>query len=71
MPVSVKKNKGENSQRIVYRFIKAAKKSGVLLEVRKRMYRRRQPNDTKRRASALHRLDKQKEYQELKLWGKA
>jgi len=68
--VTIQKLKGENTQRVVLRFIKAAKKSGIALEVKKRMFRDRPLNETKKKLSALHRLKKQKEYQELKKWGK-
>ncbi len=68
--ITVQKLKGENPQRAVLRFIKATKKSGVILEVKKRMFRDRTLNETKKKLSALHRLKKQKEYEALKKLGK-
>ncbi len=68
--IEVEKNKGENPQRAVYRFIKATKRSGLLLEARKRQYYQRPPNDRKQKDSALHRMEKQEEYEELKRWGR-
>lgn len=68
--ITIQKLRGENPQRAVMRFIKAAKKSGVILEVKKRMFRDRPVNETKKKLSALHRLKKQKEYEQLKKWGR-
>ncbi len=68
--VQIEKNSGESPQRAVHRFIKATKRSGLLLEARKRQYRRREPNKRARKESALHRMEKQEEYEELKRWGR-
>lgn len=68
--VIIRKEKGENPQRVVFRFTQALKKSGVLFEARKRMFRDRVVSNSKRKASAMHRLQKKKHYQELARLGK-
>ncbi len=68
--LTVQKLKGENPQKTILRFIKATKESGIILEAKKRMFRDRKINETKKKLSALHRLRKRQEYEELKKWGK-
>ena len=45
------------------------KQSGVLIESKKRRYYKRTVNKTKRKASAIYRSGKKKEYEELKKKG--
>lgn len=59
--IEVKRARGENPQRVVARFIRATKKSGILIETRRRMFRRRPLNEFKKKRSALHRLLKKAE----------
>jgi ribosomal protein S21 len=68
--VEVRKMKEENPQRLIQRFIQASRRSGILLEKRKRLFRDRVVNETKKKESALHREKMKKIYEELKKWGK-
>lgn len=70
MPLKVEKQSRETSQSLIYRFTKKIRKSGILLEVRKRMFKRREKSKQLKKRSALRREQKKKEYKELKKLGK-
>lgn len=53
--VEVKRREGESSNALLYRFMTKVKRSGVIMEMRKRRFRDRAINRMKRRASAIHR----------------
>lgn len=63
--LEVKKQPKETTQRVVARFIQAVKKSGILIEAKKRMFRERPLSKFKKKKSALHRLKKKAEYERL------
>ena len=70
MPLKVEKQSRETSQSLIYRFTKKIRKSGILLEVRKRMFKQREKSKQLKKRSALRREQKKKEYKELKKLGK-
>ncbi len=69
MPITVKKKESESAGSLVFRFIKKVQQSGVLLEAKKRRFKKRAPNSRTRHVSALHRLAKKKEYDKKKKEG--
>lgn len=70
MPVRIIKQKKENSQDVAKRFIKAVKKSGVLLEMRKKAYRKRVKSRNLQKRAALVRIASREKYEMLKKLGK-
>jgi ribosomal protein S21 len=64
------KTQKETSQSLVYRFTQAVKKSGVLVEARKRKFNERTPSKNIQKRKAIIREDKKKEYLKNKKLGK-
>ena len=54
MPITVKKRKGENLNSFLSRTFKVIKKSGILLEARKRKFYTSKPSKRTEKSSALH-----------------
>lgn len=54
--VEVKRRKGESFESLLRRFSRRVQQSGKMLEARKIRFHSKDPNKTKKRASALHRL---------------
>ena len=54
MAITVKRRKGENLNSFLSRTFKVIKKSGILLEARKRKYYVPKPNKRDEKLSALH-----------------
>lgn len=69
MPLTVKKRDGESSTALAYRFTKRVKRSGILIEFRKRRFHHRKENKNRRRKSALHREKRRKEVEKSKKLG--
>jgi len=63
MSLEIKKKQRENTQAMVRRFQKAIQQSGVLLEVRKRQFVKRQKSENIKKKSALRRLETKKKYE--------
>lgn len=59
MAIKVRKREGESVNTLLYRFNKRVQQSGLVREVRKRQFRKRAENRTKRKNSALYRKDKE------------
>jgi len=71
MPLEVRKQSNrETSQSLIRRFSQKIKKSGILLEARKRRFKIRTKSNQLKKRSALRREKKKKEYDELKKLGK-
>lgn len=70
MPLEVKKQGKESSQSLVRRFAQKIRKSGILLEVRKRQFKSRKKSRQLGKRSALRREEKKQEYEKLKKSGK-
>ncbi len=64
------KTQKETSQSLVYRFTQAIKKSGVLVEARKRQFNERKPSKNILKRKAVIREEKKKEYLRNKKLGK-
>lgn len=70
MPIKIIRQKKENSQDVAKRFIKTVKKSGILLEMRRKAFQQRQKSKTICKRNTLTRLDNKKKYETLKKMGK-
>jgi len=70
MPLKVKKQLKENPQSLIFRFTKKMKASGILLEVKKRMFKRKEKSRQLKKREALKREEKRKEYENLKKFRK-
>lgn len=62
MSVKVTKQPRENSQNIIRRFTKAIKKSGILIEARKKQFLAPRKNRRSQKVSALRRLIMSEKY---------
>ncbi len=71
MGIEIKKKEGETAASLLYRFSKKMKQSGILLEAKKRRFKRRLPNKRKIKESALHKLKKKKDFERSKKLGLA
>lgn len=67
--IEVKKREGESPAALVYRFTKKVKRSGVLKEAKKRVFRDRPLNKRKVKESALNRERKRQEIERLRKSG--
>ena len=67
--IQVQKKEGESASSLHFRFSKKVRRSGVILEVRKRRFYGRTVNKRKVRVSAMHRADRAKEISRLKKLG--
>jgi len=70
MPLKVKRQPRESSQGLLRRFTLKLKKSGILLEAKKKKYYQRPKGKNLRKKSALRRERKRKEIEKLKKMGK-
>lgn len=69
MAVVIKRKPGESVIAFINRANQIIKKSGVLLEARKRRFYVKKPNKLARKLSALHRLKVLKEIENKRKWG--
>ncbi len=67
--IEVNKKEGESASNLFFRFTKKIRRSGVLIEVRKRRFYSKDANKRSVRGSAKHRGDKAKEIGRLKKLG--
>ncbi len=70
MPLEVQKQNRESSQSLIRRFSQRLRKSGVLLEARKRRFKVGKKSQQLKKRSALRRQEKKKEYEKLKKLGR-
>ncbi|MCD6500911.1 30S ribosomal protein S21 [bacterium] len=70
MPLRVNRQGRESAQSLIRRFTQKIKKSGILLEARKRQFRQRAKSKQLKKKSALRREKKRQEYEKLKKLGK-
>ena len=70
MPLKVQKQGRESSQSIVRRFTQKLRRSGILVEARKRRFLKRPESAQLQKRSALRKEQKKQEYQELRKLGK-
>lgn len=69
MPLRVQKNNRESSQGLVRRFSQKMRKSGILLEAKKRQFKKKPRSRTLRKNSALRRIQKKAEHERLNKLG--
>ena len=70
MPLKVEKQPKETSQSLIHRFSQKIKRSGILLEARKRMFIKKKKSNQLKKRSALRREIKKEEFKKLKKMGK-
>jgi hypothetical protein len=70
MPLRVQKRARENPQGLIFRFTKKMKASGIMMEVKKRMFKKRDKSRPLKKRMALKREEKKKEYEKLKKFRK-
>lgn len=70
MPIEIKRKKGESARSLVSRFSRIIRKSGILLEAKKKMYFRRPLSKTAKKRAALKRKELKEQYEKLKKLGK-
>ncbi|OGZ61099.1 MAG: hypothetical protein A2919_01575 [Candidatus Spechtbacteria bacterium RIFCSPLOWO2_01_FULL_43_12] len=68
--IETKRQNNESVGSLFRRFTQRIRKSGLLMEVRERNFRKRVPNKRARRKSALVRVERREKYRKLKKWGK-
>ncbi|MEX2145092.1 MAG: hypothetical protein WD712_01825 [Candidatus Spechtbacterales bacterium] len=68
--IGISKKNNESVGSMFRRFVQKVRKSGLLLEVRQRNFRKREPNKRARRKSALVRVERREKYRKMKKWGK-
>ncbi|MBI4160001.1 30S ribosomal protein S21 [Candidatus Wolfebacteria bacterium] len=67
--MELKRREGESISSFLHRFTKKVRQSGILLEVKKRRFRRRPISRRARRLSAIYRQEKRKEMERAKKLG--
>ena len=70
MPLKVQKQDRESTQGLIRRFSQKMRKSGILLEARKKQFRRRGKSSQLEKRAALRREELRKRYEKLKKLGK-
>ena len=69
MPITIRRRKRENITTFLNRASKIIKRSGVLIETRKKKYRLPSQNDRSKKLSALHRIKVKKEIEDKRKKG--
>lgn len=69
MPLKVRKQNNESSQNVVRRFSQKLRKSGILLEVRKKRFHKKQQSKQMMKRSAVRRAVKKAEYAKMRKMG--
>ncbi len=70
MPLKVQKQNRESTQSLIRRFSQKMRKSGILLEARKKQFKRRGKSSQLKKRTALRREELRKRYEKLKKLGK-
>lgn len=70
MTLEVRRKPGESPLSLVYRFTKRLGQSGILREAKKRLAKKRNISETKKKDAALYREMKKREIEKLKKLGK-
>ena len=66
MALEIRKKQRENMQAMMRRFQKAVQQSGILLEVRKRQFVKRDKSTNMQKKSALRKAENKKKYDLIK-----
>lgn len=67
--VSVRRREGEPSNAMIFRFTKKIRRSGVILETRRRRFKDRPVSRRKRRLSAIYKTKKREEIERKRKFG--
>lgn len=70
MPLKAEKQNKESTQSLIRRFSRKMKKSGILLEARKKRFVKREKSSQLKKRTALRRNELQKKYEELNKLGR-
>jgi len=70
MPLKVQKQNRESTQSLIRRFSQKMRKSGILLEARKKQFKRRKKSSQLKKRTALRREKLRERYEKLKKLGK-
>jgi ribosomal protein S21 len=71
MALEIRRKQRENAQAMMRRFQKAVQQSGILLEVRKRQFVKREKSPNMQKESALRKAENKKKYDLIKKMKKA
>ncbi|MCX6791027.1 MAG: hypothetical protein NTV62_02425 [Candidatus Gribaldobacteria bacterium] len=71
MPLTVQKQNKETSQSLIRRFSQKMRRSGIVLEIRRRQFRNKPQSRPLVKLSALRRIAKNEEYLEKQKMGQA
>ena len=70
MPLKIQKQNRESTQSLIRRFSQKIRKSGILLEARKKQFKERNKSRQLKKRAALRREELRKRYEKLKKLGK-
>lgn len=68
--LKIKRRSNESSRSLVSRFSRAVRRSGILIEAKKKKYYRKPKSETAKKEQALRRKELKEKYQKLKKMGK-
>lgn len=66
----IKRHENESTASALRRFTKRVQQAGILVEARRRRFRKRQPSEYKKRKSALNRIRKRAAVEKMRKLGK-
>jgi ribosomal protein S21 len=69
MVIIVKKKEGESAGSLIFRFGKKIQQSGIIQEVKKRRFKKRNVNKRSERTAALYKVRKKKDIEKKKKLG--
>jgi len=70
MPLKIQKQNRESTQSLIRRFSQKIRKSGILLEARKKQFKERNKSRQLKKRAALRREELRQRYEKLKKLGK-
>lgn len=70
MPLKTEKQNKESTQSLIRRFSRKMRKSGILLEARKKRFVKREKSSQLKKRKALRRNELRKKYEKLKKLGR-
>ncbi len=70
MPLKTKKQTKESTQGLIRRFSRKMRKSGILIEARKKRFVKREKSTQLKKRAALRKNELKEKYEKLKKWGR-
>jgi hypothetical protein len=70
MPLKTKKQAKESTQGLIRRFSRKMRKSGILIEARKKRFVKREKSTQLKKRAALRKNELKEKYEKLKKWGR-